>query len=1595
MAMASPASPRNGFLVRALHSFSPASLPRLADADADADRSDASATCLAFERGQLLRCFTRDPSGWWDGHLVAVDDGRVEVNGAQKRGWFPSNYVEILEPTDLDHDHDHDHEAARLLLLQIRNHADALELAVLARSKRLYQPSTAHVISSIRTVLSSTGCLTRDAAPLKRFPPLASARKRILTSLAQLVNAARRASAPAPTSASNENNDEEEEAGEEEEEETEANRELVRITNETVRLVEAFLDRARQVGVVPVPIPATDDGDRSGERRGSEAERGALIQTEQHEEEEEDEIRNRDRGGHTAPPDTPRLLRQEAAQSPLLLERRAGAQDRPSVEASLPPSAATALVTPPTTTTMSGAAVDRPTASSSFSSTAIAATAAAATVVVVDKDHSDNERDAAAAAAEVVVRLTSAAQLSVYLSTLHDALCSTLGSLIDQLELPSSNPDADAVVSLTIGKGTDETTTTTTTTRFVTRLVNSTTEAIVRVRDLMAVVDRIGEAATATATAAAVAVVSSRTPLSNGNDDDDKEAAKGLDRLRREREGLSRATTALVNAAKDATTSFQHHQQQHSSSQEQQQQRPCATATTDGMSGSRRQTRGDPVLLLLEATRAVLGSGTECVSALDQIGRTLFAAAAAAAAAAASASVHSNEEEQEERGRFELVLPKSSSRTVEMSSRPAGAAAAVDSSAYVHAQGGEGEVGDNDGDDGERVSEEGRGGGTLALRGEELAPAAGGDTREPGVERTSATLPESVETSRTTKDANLGDAGDRGGNGDADDGKLLRGIETDMEGLGLTATGNNLLSTSPIDTLAPAVPAFAAAPSTNDSGSSSGGLGRRGSDSTTSMMMRQQSTESAHSQTSSHVTNLSLATSSCGSAALTNHTAETSPRTSLAASGYLQGRKRISASSMMSAASAGWTPASRPPSRTEPHLTALAIPARLSSNSLLRSDVPMASPSLPLNYVLPTPSSQNLLTSPTFQTAAAAAADGSSASPSRSPSSSSALGTVTKHTSGAASSATSGGVWYLERDYEPREISFNADGHVSGGTLRCLVERMTLHDTTIDAAFSNTFLLTFRIFAAPLDLARLLWARFDLSPPTHPDSGAALSPEELRKWTTQKLTPVRLRVYNLFKTWVEWYWVHDQDREIVDDLLDWTEGRLRDALPAPSKRLAELVHKRVAASTGGAIGGARRSSFPSEFGVRLGGTPSSAGFASSTAPSGGVAGSAGESTGSSSSNHTTGGGRARGFLSRMQSTDRLRQGSVSSSMSINSPASSLPTGPGAGGDVFALSPDTSTAPRAPPPLISKSLIAALRPTLSGRSPLLTSIAELDPLELARQLTIMESRIYCSIRPEELFAAAISGSDTSSSAKSPSTEGPNKAQNVRKMSALSTRLTGWIAEAILTEHDQKRRTGLVKFFIKLGNHLLALGNYNAVFAVFAALSSSTISRLQKTWDGLAPKYKAIFGTLRKATDHARNYAEYRQKVRQALPPCLPFVGLFLTDLIFVYEGNRAERVSPADPDLLLINFDRYQKMARVVGELQRFQSPYALVEVPELQSYLAYELDSLKIGQDAQSLYRQSLMIEPRQGETPASSAASFVSSHSGHRAGRELFNWRA
>jgi hypothetical protein len=104
----------------------------------------------------------------------------------------------------------------------------------------------------------------------------------------------------------------------------------------------------------------------------------------------------------------------------------------------------------------------------------------------------------------------------------------------------------------------------------------------------------------------------------------------------------------------------------------------------------------------------------------------------------------------------------------------------------------------------------------------------------------------------------------------------------------------------------------------------------------------------------------------------------------------------------------------------------------------------------------------------------------------------------------------------------------------------------------------------------------------------------------------------------------------------------------------------------------------------------------------------------------------------------------------------------------------------------PRPIITKALFSNLR----NRHFTSISITDFDCVELARQLSIMESNVFCAIQAEEILEGG--------------QEGCKPPVNVRAVTSLSTVITGWVAESILNEGDLKRRTTLVKYFIKLAD-----------------------------------------------------------------------------------------------------------------------------------------------------------------------------------------------
>ena len=262
--------------------------------------------------------------------------------------------------------------------------------------------------------------------------------------------------------------------------------------------------------------------------------------------------------------------------------------------------------------------------------------------------------------------------------------------------------------------------------------------------------------------------------------------------------------------------------------------------------------------------------------------------------------------------------------------------------------------------------------------------------------------------------------------------------------------------------------------------------------------------------------------------------------------------------------------------------------------------------------------------------------------------------------------------------------------------------------------------------------------------------------------------------------------------------------------------------------------------------------------------------------------------------------------------------------------------------------VAKEYITPPTPVLP-RSLKRLKLSEVDPLELARQLTLVESRLYNSIKPSECLGKAWSDKD-------------NLAPNIRAMIHLTNQITGWVAETILAEKDIKKRCSVMKYFILVGDKCRSLSNYNGLMAILAALNSSPVHRLKRTKELLSSKTRTILTELKRLMAPGQNFSNYRNELRSVDRQCVPFLGMFLTDLTFIEDGN-GDRVKSMPH---LINFDKRIKTAEKIKEIQQYQTQYNFIEVSEIRDFMNMCIDGAT--KDAEELYQRSLQIEPRERE---------------------------
>ncbi|CAG8769421.1 2943_t:CDS:2, partial [Ambispora leptoticha] len=160
-----------------------------------------------------------------------------------------------------------------------------------------------------------------------------------------------------------------------------------------------------------------------------------------------------------------------------------------------------------------------------------------------------------------------------------------------------------------------------------------------------------------------------------------------------------------------------------------------------------------------------------------------------------------------------------------------------------------------------------------------------------------------------------------------------------------------------------------------------------------------------------------------------------------------------------------------------------------------------------------------------------------------------------------------------------------------------------------------------------------------------------------------------------------------------------------------------------------------------------------------------------------------------------------------------------------------------------------------------------------------------------------------------------------AENIKAMIVNSNQITGWVAESILNQTEVRKRCALIKHFVTIADRCRVLNNFNSLTAIISGLNSAPIHRLKRTWEMVNQKTMQTLEALNRIMNSTKNFSDYRETLHSVNPPCVPFLGVYLTDLTFIEDGNP----DTLKKDRALINFSKRMKTAEVIREIQQYQS----------------------------------------------------------------------
>uniref|UniRef100_A0A6B2KWT1 Ras-GEF domain-containing protein n=1 Tax=Arcella intermedia TaxID=1963864 RepID=A0A6B2KWT1_9EUKA len=249
--------------------------------------------------------------------------------------------------------------------------------------------------------------------------------------------------------------------------------------------------------------------------------------------------------------------------------------------------------------------------------------------------------------------------------------------------------------------------------------------------------------------------------------------------------------------------------------------------------------------------------------------------------------------------------------------------------------------------------------------------------------------------------------------------------------------------------------------------------------------------------------------------------------------------------------------------------------------------------------------------------------------------------------------------------------------------------------------------------------------------------------------------------------------------------------------------------------------------------------------------------------------------------------------------------------------------------------------------------------DMKSLEIARQITLVESNLYMKIHHWELIGFNSTRKDSMA-----------KSKNLTAMLERNNYISNWTATLLCNLDKAKDRSKLFAKFIDIAMELKKIGNFNGVFEILAGLNKAAIQRLAQTREILQEKHKSLYKAFQDLTllvDPKNQFASLKRAVKEAVGPCLPYVGQFLAEIAMIEEAGKEDSE-------VIINVSKLKSMSEILSLFKSSQIPIIFTEVPavmvKIESEMVYDDDELN---------QLSLWCEPRpgteKGEKPVFSQA--------------------